>query len=76
MKNASEQFYVISPDGFPIERENTYDTTKLAWEAFENWKEGYARQGYYSTVKNGERIKIPLGELKNHCAMRSYNSIS
>lgn len=74
MKNKSKQFYVVSPDGFSIEREKTHSTPKHAWAAFEDWKDGFSRQGYYSTVKNGQRIQIPLDKLKAHCKLENTNS--
>jgi hypothetical protein len=74
MKNKSKQFYVVSPDGFSIEREKTHDTPKLAWASFKNWKDRFSRQGYYSTVRNGQRMQIPLGELKAYCIVKEINS--
>lgn len=74
MKNKSKQFYVVSPDGFSIERKKTHDTPKLAWASFKNWKDRFSRQGYYSTVRNGQRMQIPLGELKAYCTLKEINS--
>lgn len=70
MKN-KEQYTVISPDGFSIAISETHDTPELAWEAFEKWKSNYERQGYYSTVRGHERLRIPLDELSNFCSLKT-----
>jgi len=70
MKSKNKQFYVISPCGFSIEREKTYKTPALAWAAFEDWKNRFSRQGYYSSFRKGQTIQIPLGELKAYCALK------
>lgn len=58
---------VLSPDGFTIEFDRPYYTTKeKAMTAFNEWKERYRRQGYYSS-NNG---KIPLDELEKYCTFK------
>ena len=61
---------VISPDGFSISRDQLYPTKKAALAAFEEWKKGYERQGYYSSVKYG---RIPLDELQEYCQLKEIN---
>ena len=63
------RYYILSPDGFPIDREIDHETPNQAWEAFEEWKKRFEHQGYYSTVSRGERIRIPLDELKDFCEL-------
>jgi len=66
------KYSVLSPDGFTIDRTDLHNTPELAWEAFELWKENFARQGFYSTVRQGSRMSIPLDELKHYCAMGQF----
>lgn len=60
----TQKFDVISPDGFSIHFSDTYKSKREAMTAFQEWKKGYERQGYYSSVKYG---RIPLDELENYC---------
>ena len=55
---------ILSPDGITISQEN-FDTEELAIEFYEQWKERYVAQGYYSAV--GRRI--PIDELKGNCEL-------
>jgi hypothetical protein len=58
---------VLSPDGFTIEFDKPYYTSKKkAFEAFDKWKKRYEVQGYYSS-NNG---KISLDELENYCTFK------
>ena len=61
---------LLSPDGISIHPEDTYDTMEDAREAFEKWKQQFEHQGYYSTVHNGRRIRIPLNELSEHMKLK------
>lgn len=59
------KYQVLSPDGFTIEREPSYYTSKKkAMEAFLKFKENYQRQGYYSSTKYG---RIHLSDLGEYC---------
>jgi len=61
------KYEVLSPDGFTIEFDKPYYTSKeKAFEAFDKWKERYNQQGYYSS-NNG---RIPLDELENNCKIQ------
>jgi hypothetical protein len=61
------KYEVLSPDGFTIEFDRPYYTSKeKAFEAFDKWKERYRNQGYYSS-NNG---RIPLEELENYMYIR------
>jgi len=63
-------YEVLSPDGFTIEFDRPYYTSKeKAMIAFHEWKERYKRQGYYSS-NNG---RIPLDELENYMSIRKLN---
>ena len=59
MKNT---FDVISPDGFSIHPVETYSSLDEALKAFENWKQRYQKQGYYSSNHG----RITLDDLINH----------
>jgi len=61
-----ESFNILSPDGFPIERDKVYSTPEKAWKALEEWMERYKQQGYYS-MSNRERL--PLDEIKENCTL-------
>lgn len=59
---------VLSPDGFTIEFDREYYTTKeKAFEAFDKWKERYKVQGYYSSNNYG---RIPLEDLEDYMSFR------
>jgi superfamily II helicase len=60
------QFDVYSPDGFAIDREETYPSREVAEQKYNEWKKRYERQGYYSSVKYG---RIPLDELDDYCTI-------
>ena len=60
-------YEVLSPDGFTIEFDRPYYTSKeKAFEAFDKWKERYKVQGYYSS-NNG---RIPLEDLEDYMYIR------
>lgn len=60
------KFDIISPDGFSIHREDIYYSIDEAKIAFNKWKDGYVKQGYYSSVKYG---RIPLCDLEDYCEL-------
>ena len=60
-------YEVLSPDGFTIDFDRPYYTSKeKAMIAFNEWKERFRRQGYYSS-NNG---RIPLEDLENYMTIR------
>jgi len=62
------KYIVLSPDGFTIEFERSYYTSKKrAMEAFNKWKERYVIQGYYSS----NRGRISLDELEQYCTFKT-----
>jgi hypothetical protein len=64
------KYEVLSPDGFTIEFDKPYYTSKeKAFEAFDKWKKRYEVQGYYSS-NNG---RIPLEELEVYMNVRQIN---
>lgn len=60
---------VLSPDGFPIGRDEYYDGPEEAEKAFYQWLKRYELQGYYSSVKHG---RIPLNEVEHYIAYKRY----
>ena len=66
----ANKYDLLSPDGFSIDREETYPTMKAARTAFKEWKKQFEHQGYYGTVQNGQRIQIPLNELDQHMVLK------
>lgn len=58
------QFDVFSPDGFAIDRTETYPSREVAEQKLDEWVKRYETQGYYST---SNRQRIPLDELKDYC---------
>lgn len=67
MKNPREKFVILSPDGFPIERDKAYyRTLNELHTAFVIWKERFQTQGYYSS----NRGRIPLEELLEECVIK------
>jgi hypothetical protein len=62
------KYQVISPDGFTIEADKPYYTSKKrAVEAFKKWVGRYERQGYYSS--NAGRIN--LKDLEYFCTFKT-----
>ena len=60
-------YEVLSPDGFTIEFDRPYYTSKeKAFEAFDKWKERYKVQGYYSSNTG----RIPLEDLEDYMYIR------
>ena len=67
---ARKKYDVISPDGFSIHREDTYTSRKAAMAAFNEWKERYRAQGYYSSTNYG---RIALEDLEQYCQLKELN---
>ena len=59
-------FTVLSPDGFPLERDTEYKNKKEAQEAIEKFVDKYRAQGYYSTTV---RVRIPIHEIEENCRL-------
>jgi hypothetical protein len=57
---------IYSPDGFSIHPIYTYPTAQAANEAFDKWKERFARQGYYSSNEG----RISLDTLRDCCTFK------
>jgi hypothetical protein len=67
MKNPREKFVILSPDGFPIERDKAYyRSLNELHTAFVIWKERFQMQGYYSS----NRGRIPLDCLLEECVIK------
>lgn len=64
-ENKKKKYDVISPDGFSIRMGvELFSSIKERDEYFKMWKERFARQGYYSSVKYG---RIHLTDLADYC---------
>jgi len=61
-----EEYKILSPDGFPIEREGTYKSLAEVQEAIEKFVKRYESQGYYST---SNRERIPLNKIEENCTV-------
>lgn len=57
------KYRVLSPDGFDIRKDKTYDTAEEAVADLQDWMAGFERQGYYSS--GNERIS--LDHLEGRC---------
>jgi hypothetical protein len=61
-----QKFTVISPDGFPLERDAEYSSKEEAQDAIERFVDRYRTQGYYSTTV---RVRIPIHEIEENCRL-------
>lgn len=59
-------FDIISPDGFSISRDEYWRSPKEAVSALMEWRKGYKRQGYYSSVKFG---RIHYDDIPDFCTL-------
>jgi len=67
MTTPREKFVILSPDGFPIERDKAYyRSLNELHTAFAIWKERFVLQGYYSS----NRGRIPLDNLLEECIVK------
>ena len=59
------QYYdVLSPDGFSISMDKTWDSKMKAKDALLQFVYKYKKQGYYS---KSDRTKIPFSEIYDQC---------
>lgn len=72
-KIKKQKFRILSPDGFDIEFNKTYNSINKVNLTINNFIERYKLQGYYSSIKNGQRFNIPLNEIKNYCSIIEIN---
>lgn len=59
-------FQVLSPDGFPIERDKSYSNLAEVQKAIERFIKRFSQQGYYSS----NRGRIELDCLENECNIK------
>jgi hypothetical protein len=59
---------VLSPDGFSIDMQ-VHTTMKKANIAIDNFIKRFERQGYYSTIRLGQRYLMPLHEVRENCTL-------
>lgn len=60
-----KKYDIISPDGFAISRDETYESPEKAGEALDKWVQNYASQGYYASNHG----RIPIEQLALHCRL-------
>ena len=59
---------ILSPDGFSIDMQE-HKNMNEATIALNNFVKRYEQQGYYSTIKNGQRYLMPLNEIIDNCTL-------
>ena len=59
---------ILSPDGFSIDMQ-VHTSMKKANIALNNFVKRYEHQGYYSTIRNGQRYLMPLNEIIDNCTL-------
>ena len=59
---------ILSPDGFSIDMQEHKNMNEVNI-ALNNFVKRYEQQGYYSTIKNGQRYLMPLNEIINNCTL-------
>jgi hypothetical protein len=65
-----KKYIVLSPDGFTIDFIQSYESKKEALYAFNQFKNRFKAQGFYSSINYG---KINLSDLKNFCTFKTIN---
>lgn len=71
MSNLNKKYFILSPDGFRFGFD-PFDTPAQAEQSLKTQLEVMqAHQGYYSTVRNGEREHIPIPEVRAKCLLCS-----
>jgi hypothetical protein len=68
-----QNFRVLSPDGFDLEMNKTYKTPQEVKEAINNFVKRFEPQGYYSTIRNGDRYQMPLSEIAENCQVIPFD---
>lgn len=63
------RYRILSPDGFDIAFDKTYTIDEIS-SAFEEFKNRYKAQGYYST---SNRDRIDLDDLEDYCTIVEYD---
>lgn len=71
IKDFRPKFRILSPDGFDIYPGKVYKDEAEGEKAFKKWAKNYEGQGYYSTIRDGERLRIPVAELSDYCMIRT-----
>jgi len=59
---------ILSPDGFSIDMQ-THKNMNEVKIALDNFVKRFEKQGYYSTIINGQRYLMPLDELRDNCTI-------
>ncbi len=61
-----EKHRILSPDGFDIRMDKQHFREDEIQSEIEAFVARFKQQGYYSTVKNGQRVQIALKDLPDH----------
>jgi hypothetical protein len=65
---SKKKYQILSPDGFPLERDVIgYTSKKKSMFAFNQWKDRFKSQGFYSSMKYG---RIHLDDLIDFCEFK------
>jgi len=64
MAKKDKKYIVLSPDGFPIERDAEYKNLAEVQEAIERFVNRFRDQGYYSTTV---RVRLPIHDIEKEC---------
>ena len=59
---------ILSPDGFSIDMQEHKNMNEVNI-ALDNFVKRYEQQGYYSTIRNGQRYLMPLNEIRDNCTI-------
>jgi hypothetical protein len=62
-----EKYRVLSPDGLDTSFNGDYKTLEQAEEEAKRFASSYEHQGYYSTIRDGERYRMPINEIVSNC---------
>ena len=59
---------ILSPDGFNIDMQEHKNMNEVNI-ALDKFVKRFEQQGYYSTIRNGQRYLMPLNELIDNCTL-------
>jgi hypothetical protein len=61
-----KKYRVLSPDGIDMYEDTVYKSREEAEKAFAEWRKRFEQQGFYSTIENGNRLRIPIEDLHEY----------
>ena len=59
---------ILSPDGFSIDMQEHKNMNEVNI-ALDNFVKRFEHQGYYSTIRNGQRYLMPLNDIIDNCTL-------